>query len=213
VLPFQIKDTSKILHIIFAITLYSYYQYFLSWLYQSDEVQNKIKHEFIVVTAASFLAVSIYGWIVLGPLLRQIKITSSPEILSAIATVIATITSAFAVRSIGELKRRALQVFKIRQETIIARILTSGWTLIFNPKTRAQKVISFLPDGTIGEGRNLNEARWKISSDDELIISRSDGQLQNRFKYDRRTDQFKSIDDLHALGISGQIIFRSENSK
>lgn len=42
-----------------------------------------------------------------------------------------------------------------------------NWTtykFIFNPVTEQSKILTFLPNGEIGEGRNDNESRWRIAN-------------------------------------------------
>ncbi|MFH0784958.1 MAG: hypothetical protein V2B20_23800 [Pseudomonadota bacterium] len=61
--------------------------------------------------------------------------------------------------------------------------LLSGrkFTFVFNPNAGKNKVVSFLPDGQIGEGSNENENSWKIKHG-QLEIFASDGCLYSRFK-------------------------------
>lgn len=64
--------------------------------------------------------------------------------------------------------------------------------LIFNAANgqKGQKVITFLADGTIGEGSNANENRWTIEeSGDLVLISRSGGQF-SRFRFDPNAMRF-----------------------
>ena len=87
-------------------------------------------------------------------------------------------------------------------------LLTGRWLLNFNPASPSgTKEISFLPDGTIGKGRNKNEMTWAMDGPDLLVI-RLDGSLQNRFEHDVSTGAFRSKSDSEALGLPGQIIER-----
>jgi hypothetical protein len=207
-LPFQIKNPAMVQHVLFAITIYCAYQFYLSWFYQRDEIREKIQSDFVITIAAFLLSVSIYAFEILEPIIVRISI-SSESLVATAGTIFGVISAAVSARVWGELRKRSFQVFEIRQETIDQRLLKPGWILIFNPKTHAQKSISFNKDGTIGEGRNDNEFQWKMVND-ELVILRSDERLQNRFRYDSMTDRFLSIDDSFAHGLRGQVIFHKE---
>jgi hypothetical protein len=207
-LPFQIKNPGLVQHVLFVIALYCFYQFYLSWFYQRDEIREKNQGDFIFSIAASLLVALIYLFQNLKPLFRDISI--SAEFLAAfVGAVVAATSAAVLIRASAELRKRSFQIFEIRRDTIEQRLLKPGWIIIFNPRTHAQKPISFNPDGTIGEGKNDNEHTWKMIHG-ELVIFRSDELLQNRFQYDNQTDRFVSINDPSAHGLSGQIIFHKE---
>ena len=72
---------------------------------------------------------------------------------------------------------------------------------MFNEKhPKGSKKIEFRPDGSIGEGRNANEAQWQLD-DEELVIWQENGDLQNRFRYMQETDRFISTDDLASAAV------------
>lgn len=88
-------------------------------------------------------------------------------------------------------------------------IITNGlWELHFkSTHPGARKTITFLPDGTVGEGRNQNEHTWKLERD-ILTITRADGSLQNRFTFNSKADRLVSINDTNAVGNQNQTIYR-----
>ena len=89
-----------------------------------------------------------------------------------------------------------------------ASLLKDGWILNFNPTIpTGRKPISFLSDGSIGEGNNKNEARWKMVNG-MLEIFRPNNDLQNRFRYDAQGEKFICTNDTDAKGYKNQFIFR-----
>ncbi len=57
------------------------------------------------------------------------------------------------------------------------------FNLYFNPKQKdGYKTITFLANGNIGEGRNENEDRWKITNG-KLEIFSEDNKIHSRFNY------------------------------
>src|SRR5258706_1893058 len=87
-------------------------------------------------------------------------------------------------------------------------LLKDGWILNFNPEVlTGRKIISFNPDGKIGEGRNRNEYTWSMVGS-ELEIRRQNGDLQNRFRFDPQGNKFISTNHPDAKGIRDQFIFR-----
>lgn len=211
IFPFQVKNPGLVQHVLFIVSAYCFYQYYLAWFYQSDDVRSKIKYDFGVSIAAFLLAAAEYLFVQARPFIIQLNVT--PTLAALVASGIGGLVgAAFGIWSFSELRKRRQQISKIRQETIKERLLTPGWVLVFNPQTRGHKAISFNSDGTIGEGQNNNEFRW-VMDHDLLSIVRSNGTLQNKFRYDGETDQFNSLDDPLAAGIKGQFIFRSESSQ
>ena len=85
-------------------------------------------------------------------------------------------------------------------------LLGNRWMLNFNPKSEnKKKEISFNRDGTFGEGRNKNEHTWKTEGD-VLEIVRENGDLQNRFTFEKTRKIFVCTNEPHAKGIQNQTI-------
>jgi hypothetical protein len=74
---------------------------------------------------------------------------------------------------------------------------------IFNPTTGASKFVTFLSDGSIGEGRNQNEATWRIVNG-RLEILNSDGEIYSRFIILKDDRSFHHTNDPDTLSIRGQ---------
>jgi hypothetical protein len=88
------------------------------------------------------------------------------------------------------------------------KLFEPGWILHFNSASpKAVKDISFNADGTIGNGRNHNEDRWRIANG-ALAIIRPNGDIQNIFRYDPHSNMFLCTNDRNARGYKNQTIFK-----
>lgn len=74
---------------------------------------------------------------------------------------------------------------------------------VYNPDANKSKIVTFLPDGQIGEGRNENENKWRIKRG-KLEILAVDGKWFNRFKHDPETGRIVSTNELSMRSINGQ---------
>jgi hypothetical protein len=204
--PFIVKDPSVVQPILCVVTLYLIYQFCLSWGFQRDEIRAKYKFDFIVTLTITGITVTIY----LATLRRFLSI--NPIFLSMLLFVSA---ASLALYQYTEAQRRKRDTFELRRETLSARLLRQGWVLIFNPSISdprlGQKIISFEPDGSIGQGGNGNEHSWRMEGF-ELSIFRSGGELQNRFLYDEKSDRFLCTNDPLAKGTRDQVIFRIDQA-
>ncbi len=71
-----------------------------------------------------------------------------------------------------------------------------------------RKPMTFLPDSSIGQGRNKNEHTWRLegAKSDLLVIYREDGSVQNAFYYSDKAGKFDYIPDSRAVGFRNQFI-------
>jgi hypothetical protein len=76
--------------------------------------------------------------------------------------------------------------------------------LVFNPVTQASKVITLLPDGTIGGG-NVNEPSWHIRHG-ALEILASDAKLYSRFRDNKASGKLEHTNDADCRSIHGQYL-------
>ncbi len=91
-------------------------------------------------------------------------------------------------------------------EQSLSNALTSRrWTLVFNPASNKSKSITFLPDGTVGEGRNQNEYYWRLSGE-KLELVQADGRVHSRFTFDPVASQWNHTNDPDTRSIRGQYI-------
>ena len=80
--------------------------------------------------------------------------------------------------------------------------------LNFNPALMGkEKNIQFEEPDKITVGSNSNEHSWELSGK-VLTITRQNGELQNAFRYDERSDRFICTNDPNAAGIRDQVIYR-----
>jgi hypothetical protein len=83
------------------------------------------------------------------------------------------------------------------------------WYLYFGQGTHGgKKLITFLPDGTIGEGQNNNECMWAVegAAGDLLTIYRYEGDVQNVFYYSEKYGKFEYMPDPRSHGKKDQSI-------
>ena len=79
------------------------------------------------------------------------------------------------------------------------------FNFVFNPETKMAKEITFLADGRIGQGSNINEHTWRIRKGALEIIA-SDGKIYSRFRYDRADGQLKHTNDPELRSIPDQYL-------
>lgn len=85
------------------------------------------------------------------------------------------------------------------RETILRR----RFRFVFNPKTGQNKVLTFLPDGKIGEGSNSNEAKWRIQNG-RLEIYNGQDELYSRFILLGNLNTLHHTNDPDTKSIKGQ---------
>ncbi|MDD3816229.1 MAG: hypothetical protein PHZ02_16475 [Desulfocapsaceae bacterium] len=92
-----------------------------------------------------------------------------------------------------------------RNSRKLQKLLLSGrkLTFVFNSEAGKTKIVTFLPDGKIGEGSNENEYSWRIKHG-QLEIFASDGSLYSRFKLDGKTGRLCHTNDTDTKSILGQ---------
>lgn len=198
------KDTLPA--VLFVVVLYLLYQFILAISFQPDSIrkQQLITIDCYFLTTCAALSLLYY---LLWHLPRT-GVVAEIELMKWVGGfVFAALLATTLIRSSEVPKLRSV-ISSLRQQSIPERIKEPGWILNYNPaKPNATKPISFEKNGRIGEGGNGNEYSWVLDQG-LLVIRRKNGELQNKFKYDSETDQFKSIPDEEAKGIKGQFIYR-----
>ena len=87
----------------------------------------------------------------------------------------------------------------------LSRLLISRrWVLVWNPPHQS-KPITFLQDGTVGEGQNQNEHLWRVWNG-KLELIQEDGRVHSRFAFNQRTTSFIHTNDPDTLSIKGQYV-------
>ena len=76
---------------------------------------------------------------------------------------------------------------------------------VFNPDTQASKELTFLPDGSIGEGKNNQESSWRIRRG-RVEIFAADGKVYSRFRHDRGSGLLRHTNDPDLRSIHGQYL-------
>jgi hypothetical protein len=91
------------------------------------------------------------------------------------------------------------------QSRRLRKILISGrhFLFVFNPGANKMKMVTFLPDGQVGEGRNSNEHTWRIRRG-KLEIFAFDGAIYSRFNYNHKTGRIEHTNDPDTRSVLGQ---------
>jgi len=100
------------------------------------------------------------------------------------------------------------QVLALREAIIANFILEHKFDLVFDPLRGRKKLITFLPDGTVGEGRNQNEHNWRISRG-RLELLEDNGSVHSRFVYDSNNKSLIHTNEPGLPSIVGQSIIPS----
>ena len=126
-------------------------------------------------------------------------------LLQVLATIGATAVIALIVRILWWLTLPIRRWFNGRA---LKRILLTGrsFNFVFDPATGQSKIITFLPDGDVGEGRNSNEDTWHIRRGALEIFSR-DGNLYSRFIRDKKTGLIIHTNDSETPSTHGQFMY------
>jgi hypothetical protein len=98
---------------------------------------------------------------------------------------------------------------QVGKKSVREILLAKRWLFHFSPGGNGgKKPITFLPDGTIGEGRNSNEYGWRIEGveGDRLTIYRANGDVQNIFQYSYKSGNFDFMPDNRSVGFKAQFI-------
>ena len=86
----------------------------------------------------------------------------------------------------------------------LKRILSGRhFVFVFNPIELKRKVVTFLPNGEIGEGNNRNEHAWRIRRG-KLEILALDGNIYSCFAQDKNTGRLNHTNDSDTRSIHGQ---------
>lgn len=91
-------------------------------------------------------------------------------------------------------KRRALRQLLLNDRRFV---------FVFNPTHGQAKIVTFLPNGKIGEGRNSNENTWRIRRG-ALEILAQDSKLYSRFIHDKAAGRLVHTNDSDTRSIHGQ---------
>lgn len=77
------------------------------------------------------------------------------------------------------------------------------FVFVFNPTAGQGKIVTFLENGDIGEGRNSNEYTWRVRKG-RLEICAADGKLYSRFYHDKVSGYLRHTNDTDTRSIHGQ---------
>jgi hypothetical protein len=209
-IPFELRRPSALNLILGVAVLYLCIQTVLFWSPQNDDVK---KHYSYVADYVMSLAIGICSLIaaITSFFYPTYDATSNLQwgktefsliiLLSILISFLSLIPSDFLKR------KRADKIASIEDKTI-TMLLSSRWEMIFNPNhPRGRKEISFNVDGTVGEGRNANEDRWRIVGS-YLEFLTADNKLQSRFLYSDTSRAFIHTNDEDTISLRNQRIVK-----
>lgn len=216
-LPFQLERPELLSTILFVVVLFYLFQFSLQWAAQQLEVQENKFHkiDFTSTVAIGVLATLCYFGSIAIPLAGNLNISISANIFAITGTIFAAFATIVTFYTSIRTEKLAAWAGKFvkgqvakKEEDLMTALLSGKWILNFNPKSpNGQKPISFITDGTIGEGQNKNEYTWRIRNG-LLEIMNSEGQVFSRFTYEPDKGIFEHTNDLDTLSIKFQTIRR-----
>lgn len=228
-LPIPITDKTKLNIVIFLIVVYFIAQFQIHWISQNLEVREKtqFKFDYFTTLGISFAAVASYIFSLVTPFAEEFyaRLLDTTDVenifgrdmdgFSFISAVLAGLTSGLAAIAItgvwATLFSKYRKLLQIRMEESRAAassahelLLGEHWVLNFNPRhPKGRKKISFLDNGSIGDGRNHNESTWRMRNE-FLEILNDEGKIFSRFKFDTKTKSFFHTNDEDTLSLRDQ---------
>lgn len=91
-------------------------------------------------------------------------------------------------------------------------LLRNRFRFVFNPESGKWKSMTFLPDGTIGEGRHPNENTWRINNGRLELVEQS-GDVHSRFVYDKDNVKFNHTGEADLKSVTGQSLVIAPSGK
>ena len=98
-----------------------------------------------------------------------------------------------------------LQITRKIESDMRQLLLGHRFKLVYDPISGKTKAITFLENGQIGEGRNVNESSWMIV-DGRLEILQADGRVHSRFIFIGNNKSFHHTGENDLQSIRGQTI-------
>jgi hypothetical protein len=197
----RVGSPDSIPFVVAVMVLYCIWQFWASYVIQSHEVRafsiNRI--DFGITLLIATFAIGSYIWAVRG----DQKATFGSLFIAVLGLIGAIVFFFFS----SAVAWRYLRSWTRRKNLSLAKLLSAEpWVLVFNPQAPGGwKKISFEPDGTIGEGRNDNESRWRIQ-EGFLELLNSSGQIFSRFSYDKLEKIFNHTNDPDTLSLRNQVL-------
>lgn len=127
---------------------------------------------------------------------------------TASGTIILSILAGIGLAAILAVRSWILAPLKwLLQAKRLRKIIGSAcqFRFVYNPDANKSKIVTFLPDGQISEGRNNNENKWRIKKG-RLEILAVDGKWYSRFKHDPETGRLVNTNDPGTRSVHGQYL-------
>ena len=198
----RLRSTDSVPTVFLIVLIYSVWQYWSSWLVQTEEVRNFVinRADVIVSLAIALLSAAAYFWPSVQGLFAKQSASLVAAFLGATTAILGFLYSNTRIRS--RLKRKATE----EQSRLTSKLTNTRWVHTYNPQhPNGKKEITFAESGEIAIGRNDNESRWRIQ-EGTLEILNSAGQVFSRFRYKEKEDAFEHTNDADTLSLRSQRI-------
>jgi hypothetical protein len=133
---------------------------------------------------------------------NELKAQMSPASPST-PPAVATSNSNPSMRQVDRFWAANEEITKNAEARILKAIATTRYKFVFNPISERSKFLTFLKDGTIGEGKNNNETRWRVRAG-QLEILNSRHEVYSRFNLLEDGLSFHHTNEPGLLSIKGQ---------
>ncbi|HEY0845602.1 MAG TPA: hypothetical protein VGE12_09545 [Noviherbaspirillum sp.] len=91
----------------------------------------------------------------------------------------------------------------LRSRTLKQLLDGRRFVFVFNPTHGQAKVVTFLSNGEVGEGKNSNEHTWRIRRGSLEVLAK-DGKIYSRFTHDKKSGKLEHTNDPDTRSIHGQ---------
>lgn len=209
-LPFKLESLDDLAHILFLITLYSLFQFFVVWSAQYESVRMHFLNR-LNAFLVSFLAGTAFIAYIYCQFLLDVDLSNFLNYAYFLIplAIIVLLVFFFLIKPhwINNIVNR---IEFNRDKKLFEKLVAEKWKLIFNPISKSSKIIQFSENGTIGKGQNDSEHTWRINNN-QLEILNSQEKVFSRFRYNKKENIFEHTNDTDTLSIQNQVIEPSNN--
>lgn len=214
VLPFSLEKPQYLSAIFAVLVVFYLFQFALQWAAQKAEVQVNQFHRIDFLTSVSIGVVSLicFAAQILYENIQAFSLVfDKPEtkvILAIVSAALGAASSSFILEVSTSIGRWIKGTARKEDEALFTIAVSGRWMLYYNPENQmVKKVITFLDNGSIGEGKNENESSWRVRNE-LLEILNSHDQIFSRFTYIPASERFVHTNDPDTLSIRSQTISR-----
>lgn len=212
--PFELKTPDSIPHVLAVVLVFLVYDCGIQWISQEASYrQIKIRLvDFRTTVGVAIVSLLIYGWNTFGYIYKQID-WFDVGLFASVTIGLAATLSLFVTEIFSIFGRRRTAQIADQNISLEDKLLSAAWMLQYNPSSpNARKQVTFNSDGTVKDGRNDNEDRWRVRNGMLEFINK-DGNTFSRFEYDPKQLKFLHTNDEDTLSLRGQYMTRMDVDK